>query len=267
MSGEDQIRRALSDLAPRPAADDAAFAGVERAVSRRRRRQAVGRVAAVCALLGLAAGGAALVRASGDDPPVVETPAQPGPSREPESGTTGPERVRFANVTFELPEGWTATRQDAPGPQGQEGEMLCVAPTGDPGPVWQGCGGLQLFHGWRPGYQGRPYEKDGPWGFAHAEEPAPCPVGVADPAATEPDLVVAGPDGRAPVDSGVRPVGNRTADYNQWSARCSGSNFTFTPRAWSLPTSKIVIFDVLGHPETEAILGSFRFDGETGAGR
>jgi hypothetical protein len=49
------------------------------------------------------------------------------------------------------------------------------------------------------------------------------------------------------------------AVYDKWEARCELSGFTFTPRAWHLTESQIVIFDVIGRPETEAILASVRW--------
>lgn len=262
--GEDRLRRALDDLAPRPAADEAAFGGVERAVARRRRRTAVARVAAAVALVGVAAGGAALARAAGGDvdrPADVATPAQKGGG---EGGglstlrTTvpGPERARIGNATFVVPEGWAAT------PLGS-GDALCVAPVGNPEPRWEDCGGLAIYHGDLPGRGGRPYERDQPWSFAHGTDAPPCPFaapGVA-PAA---DVVEPGQTGRAYIDGGPRPVGDRTANFNQWFARCSVSHRTFTPRAWLLPKSRILILDVLGQPGAEAMLASFEFSGAGG---
>jgi hypothetical protein len=40
---------------------------------------------------------------------------------------------------------------------------------------------------------------------------------------------------------------------------CRLSGFAFTPRAWHLPRSQIVIFEYFGRPETEGILASFTF--------
>ena len=268
MSGEDELRRALDGLAPRPAADDEARAGVARAVARRRRRTAVARVAAAVALVGVAAGGAALARSatSDDHPADMATPAHRGGDRPgtgtgpsvPTSAPGGPE-VTFGNATFTLPDGWSAS------PLAAGGDALCVAPAGNPAPRWEGCGGLALYHGDLPGFAGRPYERGAPWSFAHDRGPVPCPLAPGDPAAGGGDTVVPGAvRGRDPIDSGLRPVGDHTADYDQWLARCSRSNRTFTPRAWYLPRSRIVIFDVLGRPETEAILGSFRFAGAGG---
>lgn len=262
MTAENDIRRALAELAPRPRADDEALAGMRRAVARRRRRQTLGRIAVVCALAGVGAAGAALVRAGGDDPPSYQMPAGPGPSGPSTTPTTAPmgdpsRTVRFANVTFELPEGWAVI--------GDGRQPLCVAPVANPAPRFALCAGLALYHGDLPGYRGRPYEKDGPWPFFHTRDPVPCPGGPPDAAAGG-DTVVPGTAGTAPIDEGFRDVGDRKAAYDQWFARCTRSSFTFTPRAWYLPKSQIVIFDVFGRPETDRILASFRFD-DPGTGR
>jgi hypothetical protein len=251
MSTEDQLRRALHGIAPQAPADDDALAGVLTAVTRRRRRQSVGRIAAACALLGVAAAGVALARAGAGDPPVVQTPSHPGPTGSDRSpGTTGPgDRVGFGRITFVLPPGWEVVDD------GSAGGPMCVAPAGNPEPRWDGCAGLLLYRGDDlPGYEGRPYEKGGPWGFYHGTDPVPCPGGQDADDTVEPGAV-----GTAPIDSGLAPVGEHRADYDQWFARCSASSFTFTPRAWLLPTSRVVIFDVLGRPETDAILASVQF--------
>jgi hypothetical protein len=264
--GEDRLRRALDDLAPRPSADDAAFAGLERAVARRRRRTAVARVAAAVALVGVAAGGAALARSvgdAGDRPADVATPAQQGGDEGGTGGLStlrttvpGPERARIGNATFVVPEGWEAT------PLGS-GDAVCVAPVGNPEPRWEDCGGLAIYHGDLPGTEGRPYERDAEWSFDHGTDATPCPF-AAPGVAPGNDIVEPGQAGRSPIDGGLRPVGDRKADYNQWFARCSVSHRTFTPRAWLLPKSRILILDVLGQPGAEAILASFDFSGTGG---
>jgi hypothetical protein len=131
---------------------------------------------------------------------------------------------------------------------------MCVAPAGNPEPRWDDCAGLLLYKEDLPGYEGRPYEKGGPWGFYHATDPVPCPGGQGADDTVEPGAV-----GTAPIDSGLAPVGDHRADYDQWFARCSVSSVTFTPRAWLLPTSRVLILDVLGRPETDALLASVQF--------
>jgi hypothetical protein len=257
---EDTLRDALRGLAPTAPADETAHAGVRRAITRRRRRRTTGRVAAVVLAVAAVAGGRALVVASEDaeGPPGYATDdapsptAQPGPSTPaPGTGDTGATQS-FGPVTFDVPPGWEATEM---------GEAsLCVAPVEGAGRSWDGCAGLWLYRGDLPGYEGGAYEEHGPWGFATATDPTPCPAPPGGRPAKD-DIVVPGQAGTGPVDQGFKPVGDRTATYDQWFARCSESGFTFTPRAWLLPQSEVLVVDVFGLPETEAILASFRFTG------
>jgi hypothetical protein len=258
---EDTLRDALRGLAPTAPADEAAHAGVRRAITRRRRRRTTGRVAAVVLAVAAVAGGRALVaglddaegpRYSTDDAPGPT--AQPGPSAPttaPATGDTGATQT-FGPVTFDVPPGWAAT------PSGEA--SLCVAPIDGAGRSWDGCAGLRLYRGELPGYEGGTYVEHGPWGFATSTDPTPCPAPTGSQPA-EGDVVVPGQAGTGPVDQGFKPVGERTATYDQWFARCSESGFTFTPRAWLLPQSQVLVVDVFGLPETEAILASFRFTG------
>jgi hypothetical protein len=255
---EDTLRKALRDLAPTAPADEAAHAGVRRAITRRRRRRTTGRVAAVVLAVAAVAGGRALVAGSGDaEGPRYATddagPSdRPGPSTPtPPTGDTGATHT-FGPVTFDVPPGWEVTEM---------GEAsLCLAPIEDAGRSWDGCAGLRLYRGDLPGYEGATYVEHGPWGFATATDPTPCPAPPGSQPA-EGDIVVPGQAGTGPVDQGFKPVGDRVASYDQWFARCSESGFTFTPRAWLLPQSKVLVVDVFGLPETEAILASFRFPG------
>jgi hypothetical protein len=85
-----------------------------------------------------------------------------------------------------------------------------------------------------------------------------CPARPADPDAPF-DAVVPGAAGMAPVDQGFRPVGDRTAVYDQWSAVCAESRIEFSPEAWHLPTTQVRFLDLLGAPETPALLASVEF--------
>lgn len=257
--GEDTLREALRGLAPTAPADETAHAGVRRAITRRRRRRTTGRVAAVVLAVAAVAGGRALVVASGDaeGPPGYATDdapgptARPGPSTIPAPAATGVAHT-FGPVTFDVPPGWAATEM---------GEAsLCVTPVEGAGRSWDGCAGMRLYRGDLPGYEGGTYVEHGPWGFATATDPTPCPAPPGSQPA-EGDVVVPGQAGTGPVDQGFKPVGDRMAAYDQWFARCSESGFTFTPRAWLLPRSEVLVVDVFGLPETEAILASFQFTG------
>jgi hypothetical protein len=252
MTAEDRLREALDDLAPRPPADEAAYAGVQRAVGRRRRRQAVTRIAAAVAVVGLGAG-AAVLATVGRGGPTVQTPAtQPATTEEP-TPTTAPlkGRMQVGNISFEVPSGWAAEMQGLP----ESTLRVCVAPIRNPGPSFEGCSGVMIYSGDPlPGYQGTPYQQDGEWQFAHEAGPTACPFDDPPGSTIEP-----GPAGRFPIDQGLRDVGDRRAAYNRWFARCGDAGATFTPEAWLLPQSKILIVDVFGHEETEALLDSVEF--------
>jgi hypothetical protein len=226
---------------------------MRRAVGRRRRRQAAARIAAAVAVVGLGAGAVALATAGGGGP-TVQTPAtRPPTTAEPGPTTSRPIRVDIGNISFEPPPGWTAVDLQSGGPT-STARAICVAPAGNPEPRYEGCSGVMVYSGDPlPGYQGAPYERDGIWQFAHSTEPIPCPF---DPTGS---TIEPGPAGLYPINNGGRPVGDRTADYNQWFARCGSAGGTFTPEAWLLPQSKILILDMFGHPETEALLASVEF--------
>ena len=61
------------------------------------------------------------------------------------------------------------------------------------------------------------------------------------------------------MDSGERALGGRTAVYDQWAAQCDQSGFTFSPRAWHLAEEQILIVDVVGRQEIDAIVDSVRW--------
>ncbi|HKE73121.1 MAG TPA: hypothetical protein VKB57_05875 [Acidimicrobiales bacterium] len=280
---EDRLRRDLDDLAPAPPPDLLALAAVSRAVGRRRRRRRGVALAAGTALVAAALVAPALVQRErrsdaitpASDPTPAPTTAPPGPQPTTEgtavvppttvappvpdaaaaTGSAPGERVAFANASLALPDGWAVAERDGD-------RSLCIAPAGNPAPHWDGCGGLMLNHGNLPGFEDAPYEIDGDWAWYHHTDVVPCPSDP-DPKPGDPlDGVQGdgpGPDKYAPVDSGLRKVGSHTANYDQWAARCQLSGTTFRPRAWQLPASQIVIFDVLERPETEQILRSFQF--------
>jgi hypothetical protein len=254
MTAEDRLREVLDDLAPRPPADEAALAGVRRAVGRRRRRQVAARVAAAVAVVGLGAG--AVLATAGRDGPTVQTPAtQPPETTEQGPATSAPGvRVEIGNISFEAPPGWTAIQAPSVSLESSV-RAICVAPGDGAAPAFEGCSGVLIYSGDPlPGYQGAPYEQDGLWQFAHSTEPIPCPFDDPPGSVIEPGMA-----GLQPIDGGGRAVGDHTASYNRWFARCGDAGATFTPEAWLLPTSKILILDVFGHPETEALLASVDF--------
>jgi hypothetical protein len=236
---DDPVRDALADLAPLAPADDAAFSGVRRAVTRRRRRRTAGRVAAAVVAVGLIAGGSLAAAGLQEDEGGLST-------RRPT------ERVSLGDMTLELPEDWAITSRDP------SADHMCIGPIGYP--VRGDCAGLDLYHGDPlPGHEMEEYQDHGQWSWYHQTDVAQCPnrpQGPGEPIdAVEPN----DEDGYDPIDTGERDVGGRTAVYDQWAARCDRSGFEFSPRAWHLAEDQILIVDVLGHPETEEILASVRW--------
>jgi hypothetical protein len=171
-------------------------------------------------------------------------------------GGGSPDLVAFGGMTFELPDGWEVISQNE-----DEGlESMCVGPAGNPYPQYDGCSGLTLHHGDRlPGHELDEYQDHGPWGWYHETDVSPCPDRAYAPG--EPlNGIQQTEAGYAPVESGERPIGGRTAVYDRWDARCE-SGFTFSPRGWHVNDEQVLIFDVLGQPETEAVLYSVRWTG------
>jgi hypothetical protein len=150
---DDPVCDALADLAPLAPADDAAFSGVRRAVTRRRRRRTAGRVAAAFLAVGLIAGGGLAVNG--------------GPGGEEGRVATRPptNRVSFANIGLELPGSWEVIRSDT--------DSMCVGPAGNPYPRYDDCSGLELYHGDPlPGHELDEYQDHGPWGWYHQTDVA-----------------------------------------------------------------------------------------------
>jgi hypothetical protein len=292
-STEELVRNALADLAPTAPADSTAYAGVGRRITRRRRQRAAARLAAVAAVVVVAVAGAALVGGLRDEPSGFST--QPGedtttgPDRGPDGGSpgTGPGRAGgdgtstgssttvLGSASFTLPAGFEAVLQQnqfwldtEPGgsPAVKHGyTSLCLRRLADPGPL--DCT-LEMLHGDVPGKEGfEAYDPEGDWSWYRATDVMPCPGG-SGPGGTGPggqDDIARPAGGRTtPVESGFRPVGSRTAAYSRWSVVCERSGFEFSPQAWFLPESQLLIIDVLGQPETEAILASFTFEDEAG---
>ena len=119
-----------------------------------------------------------------------------------------------------------------------------------------GCGGLDAYYAWTgfaPGREQGNFLTDGP-GWYHATDVQPCPV--------EP---TSGPDGLNGIHEGallehrLAPVGSHRADYYRWAAHCD-NGFRFTPRAWFLPQSKVVVFDYLDNAESSRLLSTAAFD-------
>ncbi|MFI2430290.1 hypothetical protein [Streptomyces sp. NPDC018693] len=189
-------------------------------------------------------------------PTPTPTSASPVPSA---AKTTSPPtptrpawpRVTFARLSFEIPPGWELTRS---------GEYdACVQPVGRAGlPMTFGCTGIAIRTGTILGNEGRPYEARQPGGWYHASDAQPCPAGrtLADGSFNYINSGSSAP----PVESGLRPVGDRKAAYDRWTATCT-SGYRFSPQAWHLPVSRVLFLDYTGHAETGRVLESVRFPG------
>lgn len=240
---EDLVRDGLTGLAPKAPADAAAYAGIGRAITRRRRRRTAARVAAIAAVALVAVGAGTLAAGRNDTPGYSTQPGGTATTAPNESGA-----VTFGNATFDIPAGW--------GVLWNSGTEMCVAPVDTEG--IGDCAGLRLARGELIGYEGGPYVDHGDWSWHTGTDVMACPNRRSDPGG-ELDSVVPGDAGTAPVDSGFGDVGDRTAVYDEWAAECAISGLTFNPRAWHLPESEMLIVDLVGRPETEAILASFEF--------
>lgn len=186
--------------------------------------------------------------AAGPSPsPSASTP-DPGPADEGPTPTVTTE-ASVGALQLHLPPGWASASD------GQFGN-ICVQRPGHQPEVF-GCGGLDIWFGWDsylPGEEMTTFDPANP-GWYHATDVQPCPVKPTD----GPDhLNGIREDGRASAPH-YEPVGTRTAYFFQWRAHCD-NGFTFSPRAWYLPASKILIFDYVGNAGADALLQTATFD-------
>lgn len=267
-STEDLLRERLARLAPSAPADRAAFEGIERRITHRRRRRAAARVAAVAAVALVAVGVGSLATGGDESSDVSTRPAETTTTAPPEGAaapTVGQQgRVAFGGASFEVPEGWAVTSyedgvaddavaDDAVAGQDLGYASLCIGALDDEGDP---CA-VAMYHGDPlPGAEGQPYEDHGNWSWYQGTDVPLCPFTAAGGY----DPVEPGGGDYGPTDSDDEaPVGDRTAVYDEWSAVCD-SGATFEPRAWHLADEQLLIVDEIGHDETEGVLESFRFD-------
>lgn len=190
------------------------------------------------------------------------TPAPPASVVTPEPGrtTAAGTRAGFGTITFAVPAGWKVRSLASTGDSASK--QICIHPDPEPqeGRVF-GCAGVEIDSGhlysagadsgpW-PAHRYRPHQ---PYAWYPSSEALVCPVN--GPAAAEPDYVRS--PRPQPIEQGFRRVGSRSAYYDRWAAECV-SGHRFTPQAWYLPASKLLIKDYTGHPETASILASVRF--------
>lgn len=168
-------------------------------------------------------------------------------------GATAPAwpRVTFAGLSFEIPPDWRLLRYD-------DGNV-CVQPVHSSGlPTVFGCAGVAVKSGHILGSEQRPYQVDQNGGWYTATDVQPCPVHPTLPGGAFNGIRFGA--GSRPVETGLRPVGDRRAAYDRWEAGCN-SGYTFSPQGWYLPVSRVLFLDYVGHPQTARILSSVRFPG------
>jgi hypothetical protein len=155
-------------------------------------------------------------------------------------------------MSVDLPSGWQVVREAAQ-PGAPAGGSLCLHSPSDSAVVF-GCAGIEIDYGTRlPGAHTSAYLPDVPDGWYPATDVEPCPFAPA-----QVNGQMNGIETQPGLSKGLRTVGAHKADWNRWNATCA-SGHPFHPQAWYLPTSRVVIFDDTGHPETAAILASARF--------
>ncbi|MCW2758173.1 MAG: hypothetical protein JWO46_1919 [Nocardioidaceae bacterium] len=175
----------------------------------------------------------------------------------PPAPTTPAGSIRVGPVTLVPPAGWQVIR-DIPYP-GKGPFDLCLAPKGA-SPYVSGCAGVLVYWGADiPGAEMSTYQPNQADGWYHASDVEPCPIGRKS---TEGDLNGI-KTGGAPVEDGLRPVGLHQASYDRWKVSCDDGS-TFTPEAWYLPKTGLLVQDFLSHPETAGILASVRLGSDGG---
>ncbi|MBN0044187.1 hypothetical protein JS756_08705 [Streptomyces actuosus] len=179
------------------------------------------------------------------------TSATPGPAKATPAPRPFWPRATFGGLTFQIPPSWAVNRESD--------QYACVEPVRHVGlPRMFGCTGLAIrADGFIAGYELSTYKPGQPGGWYAATDVQPCPV---SPRLADGSFNGISSAHAAPVASGLRPVGSHKAWYDRWSASC-WNGYRFSPQAWYLPVSKVLILDYTGHAETARILESVRFPG------
>ena len=189
---------------------------------------------------------AALPHSTGTTTPAASSPS---PAASPDHGTSArPAKALVGPVLLTVPDGWTTVSSFF--------GSACIEPQRSR-PHAFGCAGLEVFYGWDgflPANEMSSFSRKAP-GWYSATDVQPCPVdprGGDDYNGIEVGRQVGGEQ--------LRPVGDRRAYYYQWTAGCQKSTYTFSPRAWYLPISKVLMVDYIGYPDVDPIVASARFD-------
>ncbi|MFE3197232.1 serine/threonine protein kinase [Embleya sp. NPDC059237] len=185
-------------------------------------------------------------------PPTAGTRATAAP---PNSG--GETRHSLQGITFAVPAGWTV-EQGADGPN-----VVCVLPpTALLGRPNDGCAvdGVEIRLPDPPGDEwGRALDLESGSGWVWQGD-AWCRGTIPHGSALTTSSAI--------VERGLRPVGNKSADYRRWTAGCDNGS-SYHPRVWWLPVTKLSIETFAMPPRLDAtadrIAASFDFSGYSGA--
>lgn len=191
--------------------------------------------------------------------PTAPTTGASSPTSTPSTPMTSPtatstvlrSRATIGSIlSLGVPAGWVVRRSAIYGGSGN----VCLAPRSGSTAIF-GCAGIAIYFGGRlPGAEMSPYAPDKEIGWYPATDVQECPfVPAASGAKFDGIKTLAG------FEKGLKAVGSHKANWNRWKANCTDGKHPFHPQAWYLPTSKVVIFDYLEHPETAAVLASAKF--------
>jgi hypothetical protein len=247
-------------------------ASIRRRGDRRTRRQLAGGAAALAVVV--TAGVIVTVNATGGDSDVkpIGTPdpsVSESPTPEPSATATatyippkstdpapqsfqGPATVAVGPALIPVPDGWHAVDVTY--------DHACVEPT-ERRPSGLGCGGFEVTYGWTgelPGREWSTFTRETP-GWSQATGVNTCPDGQPG---TDQHWLTSNQQNPT-IDGELRPVGDRQAYYYEWSAGCADNDFTFTPRAWYLPTSRLLFVDGFGYDDVAPILAGVTWDDGT----
>ncbi len=156
-------------------------------------------------------------------------------------------------MSVDVPAGWQVIREPLYTGKPSRSGAVCLHQPGDTRVVF-GCAGIAIDYGqYLPGAHTHPYVPDQPDGWYSALDVQQCPF-----LPTQVNGTMNGIQTKPGLDKGLRAVGAHKANWNRWTADCTRGQY-FNPQAWFLPTSRVVIFDYLGHAETAAVLASAKF--------
>ncbi len=213
--------------------------------------------AAALMLAGCSAGGGGVAATTSYAAATTE-PSTASPSA---SATGG--RITLGDVaSVVVPAGWSHT--DGTSVSADIDTPFHVACLDDPA-VEAADGSCDVAISWGEvvaGAEGRAWVLNQVAGWNHHTDAGPCPVpgSTTDASATAYGVRAMGD----PPAQSFAKLGPKTAYLDTYTATC-GDGRTFAPRIWWLPTTHLMVEDVLGNAKTSEILASMTFTG-TSAG-